>query len=160
MLIQYRLLLPIFIHASPILIHALPILIHLLGFRLSAAYLNTCIACLNTLSPLPILIHALHDSATNQNRTPFAVGSQSLSSITSPEPSANQNRALRHRELSARREDPSRLSARYSLSQYMRVFTPLPPQLTLLLLTCAVVQTFPLTICRSSQLSELKLSLN
>ena len=35
-----------------ILIHALPILIHRLGFRLSAPFLNTCIAYLNTLSRL------------------------------------------------------------------------------------------------------------
>ena len=35
-----------------ILIYALPILIHRLGFRLSAPYLNTCIAYLNTLSRL------------------------------------------------------------------------------------------------------------
>ena len=41
MLIHYRMLLPILIHASPTLIHALPILIHLLGFRLLAPYLNT-----------------------------------------------------------------------------------------------------------------------
>ena len=49
---------------------------------------------------LPILRDALprHGSATNQNRA--------------PESSANQNRRLRHRELSARVEDPSRLSAR------------------------------------------------
>ena len=44
------------------------------------------------------------------------VVSQSESSITSPESSANQNQALRRhyvtRELSARVEDPSRLSAR------------------------------------------------
>ena len=33
-------------------IHAFPILIHRLGFRLSAPYLNTCIAYLNTMSPL------------------------------------------------------------------------------------------------------------
>ena len=39
MLIHYRLLLPILIHASPILIHALPILIHLPGFQPSAPYL-------------------------------------------------------------------------------------------------------------------------
>ena len=32
------------------LIHALPILIHRLGFGLSAPFLNTCIAYLNTLS--------------------------------------------------------------------------------------------------------------
>ena len=35
-----------------ILIQALPILIHWLGFRLSATYLNTCNAYLNTLSRL------------------------------------------------------------------------------------------------------------
>ena len=72
MLIHYRMLLPILIYASPILIHALPILIHLLGFRLpillpahfntlsrfSATFHITCIAYLNTLTRLPILIHA------------------------------------------------------------------------------------------------------
>ena len=69
-------------------------------------------------------------SAANQNRvlrrpsqTPFNFVNQSESSITSPESSANQNRVLRHpsrhyviRELSVRIGDPSRFSARYSLS--------------------------------------------
>ena len=55
MLIHYRMLLPILIHASPILIHASPILIHALGFRLSAPYPNTCIAYLNTLSRISAL---------------------------------------------------------------------------------------------------------
>ena len=41
-----------------ILIHALPILIHRLGFRLSAPYLNTCIAYVNILTRLHILILA------------------------------------------------------------------------------------------------------
>ena len=60
----------------------------------------------------------LADSAANQNREPSALGNQSESSITSPESSANQKRVLRlpschyvTRELSARPEDPSRLSA-------------------------------------------------
>ena len=51
--------------------------------------------------------------------TPSALGSQSESSITSPESSANQNRVLRNpsrhyvtRDLSARPDDPSRLSVR------------------------------------------------
>ena len=43
----------------PILLHAFPSLIHWLGFRLSAPYLNTCIAYLNTLSQLHIPLHAL-----------------------------------------------------------------------------------------------------
>ena len=98
----------IFIHASPILIHALPILIHWLGFRLSAPYPNTCITYLNTLTRLHILLHWTDTtrqpirieiprlSAANQNRDPSALGSQSESSITSPESSANQNRVLRH----------------------------------------------------------------
>ena len=99
-------------------------------------------AYLNTLSRLHILIHCRlgsqsksntretsannqnrTPSATNQNREPSTLGSQSESSITSPESSVNQNRALRQpsrhyvtRELSDRVEDPSRLSARYSLS--------------------------------------------
>ena len=63
MLIHYRMLLPILIHASLILIHALPILIHWLGFRLSAPYLNT----LNQ-----------HDSSRQPIRTehPRTLGSQ------------------------------------------------------------------------------------
>ena len=59
------------------------------------------------------------ESSANQNREPINFVSQSESSITSPESSANQNRVLRNpsrhyvtRELSARGEDPSQLSAR------------------------------------------------
>ena len=52
--------------------------------------------------------------------TPSALGSQSKSSITSPESSANQNRVLRNpsrhyvtREISARGGDPSWLAIAY-----------------------------------------------
>ena len=71
--------------------------------RLSAPYLNTCIPYLNTLTRLHILKHcrlgnqsapsALGKSEHYVNR----VVSQSESSITSPESSANQNPLLRHR---------------------------------------------------------------
>ena len=86
-------------------------------------YLNTCIAYLNTLSQL----HISPDSSRQHPRLHILIhcrlgntlGSQSQSSITSPESSANQNRVLRNPsrhyvtlELSARGEDPSRLSAR------------------------------------------------
>ena len=83
--------------------------------RLSAPYLNTCINYPNTLSQLSAPY--LADSAANQDREPSALDNQSESSITSPESSANQKRVLRQpschyvtRELSARPEDPSRLS--------------------------------------------------
>ena len=53
----------------------------------------------------PIFIHCRTHSPCAQSE-----GSQSESSTTSPESSANQNRAVRHpRALSARVEDPSRL---------------------------------------------------
>ena len=65
--------------------------------------------------------------STTENALIFV--SQSESSITSTESSANQNQVLCHRELSARAEDPSRLSARYSLSYYIGSSTPLPRQL-------------------------------
>ena len=82
-------------------------------------YLNTCIAYLNTLSRLSAPYLSRLVSAPYPNTLPTRLGSQSESSITSPESSANQNRVLRNpsrhyvtRELSARGEDPSRLSAR------------------------------------------------
>ena len=98
MLIHYRMLLLILVRASPIIIHALPILKHWLGFRVSAPYLNTCfaylntlsrisapyhntcIAYLNTLSRLHILIHW-----TDMTRLGNTRDSQSETSITSPE---------------------------------------------------------------------------
>ena len=85
--------------------------------RLSAPYLNTCIAYLNTLTRL---------SAPFLNTLPTRLGCRQPIRIEHPRLSAtNQNRVLRNpsrqpikiehyvtRELSARPEDPSRLSAR------------------------------------------------
>ena len=135
--------LPILIHwlgfRLPILIHALPILIHLVGFRV------------HILIPLaelyPILIQWEKTqiwpttkllSAANQNRAPENLR---LSSV-------NQNWASQCRKktqtLSARVEDPSRLSApaepsRLAIAYFnkWRVLHPPPPpdQLTLLLFT-------------------------
>ena len=51
-------------------------------------------------------------SATNQNRAPSGLGSQSESSITSSGSSAIRIEFYVYRELSARVEDPSRLSTR------------------------------------------------
>ena len=112
MLIHYRILLPILKHASPILIHPIsfrlsaPYLTTCITYpntltRLSAPYLNTCITYLNTSTRLsPPYLNTLnrHDSSRQPIRIehPRTVGSQSESSITSPESSANQNRALRH----------------------------------------------------------------
>ena len=148
MLKPYRKLLPILIHASPILRHALLILTHLLGFRLSATYLITCIAYLNTLTWLHILIHyqpisAPPELSSNQNR---ARKNPSTSS-------ANQNRVLRNpsrqpehpsrhyvtRELSAPGGPFSALSSsRLAIAHLNTWGHPIPPspdQLTLLLLT-------------------------
>ena len=131
---HYRTLLPILIHASPILIHALPILIHWLGFRLSAPYLNTCIAYLNTWSRLSARPTRLEpESAANQNRA----RKKPLNFVSQSESSTEKTHQLRQpirfeyyvtrvvsqsessitvpkntRELSARVEDPSRLWAR------------------------------------------------
>ena len=132
-----------------ILIHALPILIH----YPTIPYLNTLsrtIPYLNTLSrTIPYLktLSRTHPACAQNRRIvgsqsesstkkPFNFVSQSESSITSPESSANQHRVLHHsaanqirvlrntsrqpirieyyvtRELSATVEDPSRLSAR------------------------------------------------
>ena len=74
-------------------------------------------------------------SAANQNRvlrqpirTPFNFVSQAKLSITSLQSSANQSRPLRHpsrhyvtRELSARPEDPSRLSARVGSLRFILI---------------------------------------
>ena len=134
---HYRMLVPIFIHASPILIHALRIIIHWLGSRLPILIHASPILIQWLGFRLPILIHAwpilipglgfrLHIlilcrlvSATNQNRAP-----ESSANHNREPSSANQNRVLRQpsrqpirieyyvtRELSARLEDPSRLLA-------------------------------------------------
>ena len=113
---HYRMLLAILIHASPmliharpifidwlgfpfhILIHALTILIHWVGFRLSALYLNT----LNR-----------HDSS----RQPIRIENYVTRVVRIEQ--------YLTRELSARAEDPSRLSARYSLFWYIGSSTPL-----------------------------------
>ena len=95
MLKHWRMLLPILIHASPTLIHALPILIHGLGFRLSAPYLNTCIAYLNTSSWLSApnlntciaFLNTLSRFSAPYLNSLNRLGSQSESSITSPESS-------------------------------------------------------------------------
>ena len=103
----------------PILTHVLRILIHWLGFRLSVPYFNTCnayrntlsqlstsylntwTAYLNTLNRLPFFLHPLHDWATNQIR---------VLRHSSRQPIRIEYYVTR--ELSARVENPSRLSAR------------------------------------------------
>ena len=132
------------------LIHALPILIHWVGFRLSAPYLNTCITYLNTLSRLvpdssrqQPRLHIFPDSATKTTlgKTEHYVNrvvSQSESSITSPESSANQNRALRHpRALGSGWRPFSALGSSRLAIAYLKTLGSSPPcadQLTLLLL--------------------------
>ena len=123
MLIHYRKLLPILIHASPILIHALPILVHWLGLRHHALpvlihcptipYLNTLsrtipyfitlswtIPYLNTLSRLQPACaqnrRIVGSQSESSTKKPSKFVSVSASSITSPESSANQNRVLHH----------------------------------------------------------------
>ena len=142
----------ILIHEFPILIHY-PTIPYLETLSRTIPYLNTLsrtIPYLNTLSRTIPYLNTLSRThlACAQNRRivgsqsksstkkPFNFVSQSESSITSPESSANQNRVLHHsaanqirvlrntsrqpirieyyvtRELSATVEDPSRLSAR------------------------------------------------
>ena len=103
-------------------------------------YLNTCNAYLNTLIQLsasylntfnPILVHWLG----------FRLSATYLNTLPTRQPSRIEHYVTRvecyvTRELSVRVEVPSRLeSARYSLSYYIGTSTPLPDQLTLLLLT-------------------------
>ena len=138
MLIHYRMLLPIFIQASPILIHVLPILVHWFGFRLSAGYLNALDG--HKLSRQPRAPEYPRLSARNQNQVLRHPSCQPIRIEHPRFSAANQNQVLRNptsqpiriehyvtRVPSARLEDPSRLSARYSLSQNMRVFHPPPP---------------------------------
>ena len=117
MLIYYRMLLPTFIHASPILIHALPILIHWLGFRLSDRYLNT----LTTRQPIRIehprtlgsqseSSISSSESSANLLRAPSAPGNQSESS-TREASAANQNQVFRHPSRQPIRSEHRRLSA-------------------------------------------------
>ena len=87
MLILYRMLLPMLINESQRLKHALPISKLWLGFRLSAPYLNTCIAYFNTLSRLHTFVHASyfiesapylntmnrHDSSGQHPRQPIRI---------------------------------------------------------------------------------------
>ena len=117
---------------------ASPILIHWLGFRLSAPYLNTCIAYLNTLIRLSALdsnsqyigptgLVSAAQLATNQHpasesSTKNTVGSQSESSITELESSANQDRALRHPSRHPRALGLSRLAIAYLIT-----WRPSPP---------------------------------
>ena len=136
MLIHYRMLLPVLIHASLILINALPILIHGLRFRLSAPFLNTLNRHDSSRQPIRIdhprtlgsrqpirikhyvtpVVRQSESSTekTHQLRQPIRidyyvtrVGSQSESSITSPESSRLEWRSLLGSQLE---------SARYSLS--------------------------------------------
>ena len=98
------------------LIHELPILILWVDFWSRVPNLKTCTTYLKTLSCVPILIHALRifkhalpilihwlvsiSQYIGPTRIASAelstLGNQSESSITSPESSANQYRALRH----------------------------------------------------------------
>ena len=122
---------PILIHASPILIHAIPILIHCLGFRLSAPYLYT----LPTRPGSTLEPSAVGSQFESSITSPELSANQNRSRKNPSTSSAKQNRLLRNpsrqpiriehyvnrveyyatRELSARLEDPSWLSARVGL---------------------------------------------
>ena len=80
-------LLPILIHASPILIHASPILMHALTYLKSLTRLSALGSISYYIEPTRLV------SAAKSTREPSALGSQSDSTITSPELSGNQNRA-------------------------------------------------------------------
>ena len=148
----------------PVIIHALPILIHWVSFQLHIL-----------IHASPILIHWV---GFQLNILPTLLGKQSESSVTRVEhprlSATNQNRVLRNPsrqpiriehyvtrvvtwELSARPEDPSRLSARVGSLFPILIHEGLPHpcslQLKLLLLTCYI---FSCIYCQTKILREKK----
>ena len=129
--------------------------------RLSAPYLSRLVSA--TPSTLGSISLYIADSATNQNRTPSAldkkghyvnrVVSQSESSITSRESSANQNRALRHPSRHYVTPKSSRLGVRTLLGSrlesaaiaYLNTWRVLTP-----LLTSAHTLTTPTCTCSTA----------